>query len=69
VSPSHRGAGAGRSLITHVYAEAERAGCSRVYWLTHERNLDAMRLYDSVAERSGFVQYRKNFKERDGAGS
>ena len=45
-------------LIAHVRADAEAAGCSRLYWLTHESNTDAMALYDKVAERSGFVQYR-----------
>ena len=35
--------------------------CSRVWWLTHETNADAMKLYDKVADRSGFVQYRKLF--------
>ncbi len=44
----------------HVCAEASRQGCSRVYWLTHETNATAMRLYDRVAERSGFIQYRKH---------
>jgi len=53
-----RGSGAGRALIAHVRAEAEAAGASRLYWLTHETNTDAMKLYDKVAERSGFVQYR-----------
>jgi GNAT superfamily N-acetyltransferase len=53
-----RGVGVGRALIAHVRAEAEAAGCSRLYWLTHESNTDAMALYDKVAERSGFVQYR-----------
>jgi GNAT superfamily N-acetyltransferase len=53
-----RGGGVGRALIAHVRAEAEEAGCSRLYWLTHETNTDAMVLYDKVAERSGFVQYR-----------
>jgi ribosomal protein S18 acetylase RimI-like enzyme len=46
-------------LIRHVYARAKAAGCSRVYWLTHETNREAMHLYDRVADRSGFVQYRK----------
>jgi GNAT superfamily N-acetyltransferase len=59
VSPALRGSGIGRKLIEHVYAEAAREGCSRVYWLTHETNATAMHLYDRVAERSGFVQYRK----------
>jgi GNAT superfamily N-acetyltransferase len=59
VSDQNRGAGAGRLLIEHVYKEARKAKCSRVYWLTHETNQPAMLLYDRIAERSGFVQYRK----------
>jgi GNAT superfamily N-acetyltransferase len=54
-----RGRGVGRLLIQHVYAEAAALGCSRVHWLTHETNHDAMQLYDRIADRSGFVQYRK----------
>ncbi len=60
VNEQHRGQGTGRLLIEHVYAEAKMAECSRVYWLTHETNKTAMRLYDQVAERSGFVQYKKS---------
>lgn len=56
--PDVRGLGIGRALIAHVRAEAEAAGASRLYWLTHETNTDAMKLYDKVATRSGFVQYR-----------
>lgn len=59
VSESERGSGAGRALIEFVYAAAFDNGCSRVYWLTHETNETAMTLYDKVADRSGFVQYRK----------
>lgn len=58
-TPQARGLGVGRALIEAVYAAAERAGSPRVYWLTHETNTRAMALYDKVAERSGFVQYRK----------
>ena len=54
-----RGGGVGRALIEFVYAYARANGCSRVHWLTHETNLDAMKLYDRIADRSGFVQYRK----------
>ncbi|HEX4533600.1 MAG TPA: GNAT family N-acetyltransferase [Rhizomicrobium sp.] len=54
-----RGKGVGRALIEAVYEEAKRAGVTRVYWLTHEANATAMRLYDQVAEKSGFVVYRK----------
>jgi GNAT superfamily N-acetyltransferase len=54
-----RGFGVGSKLIEHVYAEAAREGCSRAYWLTHETNAAAMQLYGRVAERSGFIQYRR----------
>jgi len=59
VDDNARGLGLGRALIEAVYARAKEAGASRVYWQTHETNLTAMRLYDKVAERSGFVVYRK----------
>jgi GNAT superfamily N-acetyltransferase len=54
-----RGSGAGRALIEAVYARADELGAERVYWLTHESNATARLLYDSVAERSGFIQYRR----------
>jgi GNAT superfamily N-acetyltransferase len=54
-----RGKGVGRALINGVYEQARLAGSPRVYWQTHETNLTAMQLYDKVAERSGFVVYRK----------
>jgi GNAT superfamily N-acetyltransferase len=56
---SARGRGVGRALIEQVYKFAKEAGSSRVYWLTHETNRTAMKLYDKVAEKSGFVVYRK----------
>lgn len=55
-----RGRGFGRALINAVYERAELAGAGRVYWQTHESNSTAMKLYDQVADRSGFVVYRKN---------
>jgi GNAT superfamily N-acetyltransferase len=58
-APDTRGEGVGRALIEAVYAEASARGCSRVHWLTHETNTDALQLYDRIGERSGFVQYRK----------
>jgi len=54
-----RGKGIGRALIHAVYEQAQRAGSPRVYWHTHETNRTAMRVYDQVAERSGFIVYRK----------
>ncbi|MEO9191758.1 MAG: GNAT family N-acetyltransferase [Acetobacteraceae bacterium] len=58
-APDIRGKGIGRRLIEHVYAAARGMNCARVYWLTHETNSNAMLLYDRIAEKSGFVQYRK----------
>jgi GNAT superfamily N-acetyltransferase len=54
-----RGLGIGRALIEAVYAQARAAGAPRVYWQTHETNTAAMQLYDKVAEKSGFIVYRK----------
>lgn len=60
VDPDSRGCSVGRRLIERVYEAAKQANCSRVYWLTHESNHPAMRLYDQVADKPGFVQYRKS---------
>lgn len=54
-----RGRGIGRSLIEAVAAHAREAAAERLYWQTHESNHTAMRLYDAVAERSGFIVYRR----------
>jgi GNAT superfamily N-acetyltransferase len=58
-APELRGGGVGRKLIEHVYEVAKQAGCARVYWLTHESNDTAMKLYDRVADKPGFIQYRR----------
>ena len=58
-APESRGRGAGRALIEAVYATAYEAGASRVYWLTQEDNATARALYDRLADRTGFIQYRK----------
>jgi GNAT superfamily N-acetyltransferase len=55
-----RGKGIGRKMITAVYEQAKHAGLTRVYWHTQDDNFTAMKLYDKVAEHSGFVVYRKN---------
>ncbi|MCC8946663.1 GNAT family N-acetyltransferase [Bradyrhizobium sp. Arg62] len=58
-SEAARGKGVGRALINGVYAQAKLAGSPRVYWQTHETNHTAMQLYDKVADKPGFVIYRK----------
>jgi len=56
-----RGQGIGRALIESVYEQAKAAGSQRVYWHTRETNLIGRKLYDQVAENSGFIVYRKQF--------
>ncbi len=56
--PDRRGQGVARALIEAVYAAASAAGTSRVYWHTHETNRTAQKLYDRIAQKSGFIVYR-----------
>ena len=56
-APQARGHGVARALIAAVEDWSRRHGCARLYWLTHETNRTARRLYDQVAENRGFLQY------------
>ena len=55
--PAMRGKGVGRALIEAVHRQAGTIGVTNVYWMTHETNATARKLYDSVARRSGFIEY------------
>jgi GNAT superfamily N-acetyltransferase len=59
VDPSRRKKGAGRALIEATYREADARGCTRTYWTTQEFNYTARALYDQMATKSVFVQYRR----------
>ena len=59
VDPAARAKGAGRALIDAVYAEADKRQATRTYWATPEFNYRARGLYDQVATKSPFVQYRR----------
>jgi GNAT superfamily N-acetyltransferase len=59
VDASQRGRGTGAALIEAVADLARANKADRLYWTTHETNVTAQRLYDHVAARSGFIQYRK----------
>jgi GNAT superfamily N-acetyltransferase len=59
VDPSQRGGGIGRALIEAVYREADARQCTRTYWTTQELNYRARGLYDQLATKSPFVQYRR----------
>jgi GNAT superfamily N-acetyltransferase len=59
VDPERRLKGVGRALIEAVYAEADARQCTRTYWVTQEYNYRARGLYDAMATKSPFVQYRR----------
>jgi hypothetical protein len=46
-------------LIEAVYREADARGCTRTYWMTQEFNYRARGLYDQMATKTPFVQYRR----------
>jgi GNAT superfamily N-acetyltransferase len=52
-----RGTGCGRLLIEAVAGAARAAGANSPYWLTHETNAVARRLYDRIGKNHGFIQY------------
>lgn len=58
VKENGRGKGVGRMLIKYVYQFAKDKNCNRVYWVTQEGNVSARRLYDDIAKKMDFVQYR-----------
>jgi GNAT superfamily N-acetyltransferase len=58
VAPAHRCTGIARRLIEFAAQSARIAGCGQIYWLTHETNESAIRLYRRVAERTGFLDFR-----------
>jgi GNAT superfamily N-acetyltransferase len=55
--PEMRSKGVGRALIAAVHEAAGKLGVTNVYWMTHETNTTARKLYDSVARRTGFIEY------------
>ncbi|HEX4894320.1 MAG TPA: GNAT family N-acetyltransferase [Hyphomicrobiaceae bacterium] len=59
VRPDLRAKGIGRALIEAVYREADARKCTRTYWATQEFNYRARGLYDQMATKSVFVQYRR----------
>jgi GNAT superfamily N-acetyltransferase len=59
VTSDVRKSGAGRALIEAIYKRADDMGAERVYWLTHESNATARKLYESLAVNDGFLEYRR----------
>lgn len=61
VTEQARGSGLGRALIEHVQAFAQEKNCTRVYWVTNKNNIQAQNLYEQLATRMDFIQYRVTF--------
>lgn len=61
VNDKARGQGIGKALIKYVYDFAKTKNCNRVYWVTDSDNITAQRLYEKVANKMDFIQYRHNF--------
>ncbi len=57
VDPKARNTGCARQLIEAVAAAAKASGTNEPYWLTHETNVVARRLYDRLGKNHGFIQY------------
>jgi len=56
---SARGKGIGHALIDSASEHARSVGAKRIYWQTHETNTVAIRLYERVVKKSGFIVYSK----------
>jgi GNAT superfamily N-acetyltransferase len=57
VDEAVRGQGVAAALIEAVAQAARERGAPKLYWLTHETNATARRLYDRVAKHHGFLRY------------
>jgi GNAT superfamily N-acetyltransferase len=59
-SEAARGRGVATALVEAAADAAKEKGSQRIYWQTHETNERARKLYDRIAERSGFIIYRQS---------
>lgn len=58
VNEDFRNQGIARQLIEYAQEASKKRDCDRLYWLTHESNETAQLLYDRIARKTGFIQYR-----------
>ena len=49
-----------RAMIEYVRTFAQARGCTRLYWVTHQENQQAQKLYEKIATRMDMIQYRIN---------
>ena len=57
VAEAARGQGVAQALIERVAQAARERGAPRLYWLTHQTNACARRLYDRLGQHQGFIRY------------
>jgi len=60
VDAATRGNGVARSLIAAVAEAGKAKGAERLYWITEASNTTAQALYDKVASRTDFIQFRRD---------
>jgi GNAT superfamily N-acetyltransferase len=58
INEKFRTQGLATQLIKHCY-QICTGKFDRVYWLTQESNITAQYLYDHIASKTGFIQYKK----------
>ncbi|NNP71361.1 GNAT family N-acetyltransferase [Acinetobacter defluvii] len=59
VDQNFRNQGLARKLIEHSY-QVCKGDFDRVYWLTQQSNTIAQLLYDRIATKTGFIQYKQS---------
>ena len=60
VDAAVRGRGIARGLIAAVGEAGKAKGAERLYWITEASNTTAQALYDKVASRTDFIQFRRD---------
>lgn len=60
VTETQRGKGVARALIAAVAEAGKAKGAERLYWVTDEANKTAQALYEKLATKTDFIQFRQD---------
>jgi len=60
VAEDQRGMGVARALIAAVAEAGKAKGAERLYWVTDEANKTAQALYEKLATKTDFIQFRRD---------
>ena len=66
VAPEARRQGIARRLIDYIYQVAAAQHCARVFWITGSSNHTAQALYDQLAQKMDYIQYKHELTETRG---